>query len=267
MIVVSPSVQLSFVEPTDANRGVIGHHNLVTISNIVATSEDPNYLARNLANPATYLRWQSLVMTEQFLTVTLTGEQEVDYVGLARHNFGSGQIPISVEAFDGANWVEVLSDFIPPNDGALLLRFDPGFYEGVRLRIQSSAVLPRCSVMNVGKLLVLQRNIYVGHTPITMGREDRVINGRSESGEFLGRIVLAESLESSISLQNLTASWYRSVLDPFIRESKEKTFFYAWRPASYPLETAYGWVTNNPRPVNERSNGMMSVQIDLGAVA
>lgn len=272
-IINSPSVQLGFENEVDANRGLIGMNNLVTINNISATSEGETKLARNLANPATYLKWQSLILTEQYLTVALDGGDLVDYVGIAGHNFGSGNVPVSVEgyvSFDtngNPDWVEIFPDIIPPNDGALLLRFVPDYYVGIRIRLQTALVVPFCSVVHVGKLLVLQRNIYVGHTPVVFGRETRVINGRSESGEFLGRVVLAEALTSSIALRNITPSWYRSHLDPFISDGKEYPFFWAWRPYSYPMESAYGWITNDPRPTNELPNGMMAVTIDIGAVA
>ncbi|MGE0366931.1 MAG: hypothetical protein AB7Q00_14485 [Phycisphaerales bacterium] len=271
-IVRSPSVQLSFETQSDANRGVIGLHNLVNTSNVTATSFDSSNPATNLANPATYLDWRSLVTSEQFLTVSLNGDELVDYVGLARHNFGTISAPLSIEGYtetdsDGPVWEELVGDFIPVSDASLLLQFEAGYYLGIRVRIQSTFIEPRCAVMYVGKLLALQRNIYVGHTPIVYGRESRIINGMSEAGEFLGRIVLAESLSSSISLKNLTPSWYRSQLDPVISQMKETPFFYAWRPYTYPAEVAYGWVTNNPRPVNELNNGMMSISLDLGGIA
>ena len=114
---------------------------------------------------------------------------------------------------------------------------------------------------------MLQRRIYVGHTPIPYGRESRVTTGVSESGNFLGRIVLGESLETSVDLQNMTPAWYRAEMDPFIAASKEAPFFFAWRPDSYPRETGYAWMTNNPKPSNQRSNGMMQISLSMGGIA
>jgi hypothetical protein len=55
---------------------------------------------------------------------------------------------------------------------------------------------------------------------------------------------------------------------PFTTSGKGTPFFFAWRPASYPRETGYVWLTGDPVPVNQRSNGMMSVGLDYdGTVA
>jgi hypothetical protein len=70
----------------------------------------------------------------------------------------------------------------------------------------------------------------VAHTPIKYGRRTNVTNGMSESGNFLGRIVLGQMVETEVSLQNITPGWYRSYMDPFIEASRETPFFFAWRP-------------------------------------
>ena len=54
---------------------------------------------------------------------------------------------------------------------------------------------------------------------------------------------------------------------PFIVASKEVPFFFAWRPASYPRETGFAWMTNNPKPSNQRSNGMMQISLSMGGVS
>jgi len=112
----------------------------------------------------------------------------------------------------------------------------------------------------------VQRRIYVGHTPMPYGRSARIQNGRSEAGHFLGRIVIQETRDTAVALQNLTPTWYRTYMDPFIRASKEVPFFFAWRPQSYPYETGYGWMTNEPRPVNQRANGMMQIDLQMSGV-
>jgi hypothetical protein len=132
--------------------------------------------------------------------------------------------------------------------------------------MQPGSEAPTAAVLYTGALLVLQRRIYVGHTPITMGRTSKITNARSESGNFLGRIVLNEMTETSVSIQNLTPDWYRSQLDPFIRASKETPFFFAWRPGDYANEVGYAWITDDPQPSNQRSNGMMQIDFQMRGI-
>lgn len=126
--------------------------------------------------------------------------------------------------------------------------------------------IPRCAVLYCGKLLVLQRRFYVGHVPINYGRKVNVISGQSESGQFLGRIVTGRATATSVALQNLTPTWVRQNLVPFLRAAEDQPFFFAWRPQTYPREVGYAWLTNNPEPMNQRPNGMMSCTLQMSGI-
>lgn len=265
----SPSLVLILQDQLSANNPIIGWHNLVTAGGVTATSSLADYPASNLGNPSTAERWESDSTSEQYLTFDVTTDDEVDYVAVARHNWGSGEITFSVERYDDdeEDWIEIFEETMPGGDGPLIARFEPVALAQIRIRLQPGTVKPRAAVVYVGKLLVLQRRIYVGHTPLPYGRSARIQTNESESGEFLGRVVLSEKLETRVSLQNLTPTWYRANLAPFIAASKETPFFFAWRPEDYPDEAGYAWMTNNPQPVNQRSNGMMQVEMQMGGVA
>jgi hypothetical protein len=127
-------------------------------------------------------------------------------------------------------------------------------------------VTPYLAVLYAGELLLLQRRIYVGHTPIKFGRRLNLANHRSIDGNFLGRIVLSEKTETSIALKNLTSTWYRNYMEPFLLAAQEIPFFFAWRPGTYPTEVGYVWLTGDPVPVNQLSNGMMQVSFDVEGV-
>ena len=276
MIVIARDLVLSEGNDITADNPVIGYENLVTASNISSTSADSNFPVTNLANPSTYLKWQGADNgspssgNDEYLTVTLNTIEPIDYVAIAKHNFGSAQIPVSIEGDDGQgaspNWPELVTDVLLPDDSPVLFRFTSQSLASVRVRLQPGTEVPNAAVLYVGKLLALQRRLYVGHTPIKYGRSTMVTNGRSESGNFLGRVVLQETNGTSVALQNLTPSWYRTYFDPFVQDAKENPFFFAWRPQSYPYETGYAWLTNDPKPTNARPNGMMSVDLQMAGV-
>lgn len=256
-----------------ADNPIIGYDNLVTTANISATTEDADFPAANLANPATHLKWQGLVdspAADEYLTIDAETAELIDYVGIAGHNFYSGQIAVSLEILDASasppDWVETVAPFIPPNDGPILMRFTPQAIAQIRVRLQPGTAAPKAAVVYCGALLVLQPRLYVGHTPMPYGRSLMTANPRSISGAFLGRIVLSEKTGTSIDLQNLTPAWYRTYMEPFLIAAKELPFFFAWRPSSYPYEVGYGWLAGDPKPVNQRNNGMMQVTLDLEGV-
>jgi hypothetical protein len=258
----------------NANNPIIGYQNLVTSTNISATTADADFPAANLANPSTSLRWLGEIGSpeaDEYITIEVNTAELIDYVGIARHNFGTAQIPVSIEGLVDPDasplvWDEIVQDSIPANDQPLILRFTPAAYASVRIRLQPGSAAPTAAVVYVGKLLVLQRRIYVGHTPINYGRASKVINAKSENGSFLGRIVLNESTTSKVDLQNLTPDWYRTYFDPFVTAAREKPFFWAWRPSDYPAECGYAWLTNDPKPSNQLANGMMQVSFDMGGI-
>lgn len=266
MIILSSSLVLS-PGGQDLNAPIIGWQNLVRFGGVTADSEEVNFPAAHLANPATTYRWQSASLATQYVTVDTSPDDPVDYVGLARHNLGSGQITVSVEAYVLGSWVEVFAPYSPGTDAPILMRFtEVPTAELFRIKLVPSAVAPTIAVMYLGKLLVLERRIYVGHTPLPYGRDTEFTNAVAENGDFQGRITLRERLETSVSLSNLTPAWYRTKLDPFIASGKDNAFFFGWRPLTYPLEVGYAWLTNNPKPSNQRSNGMMQIGLQMGGL-
>lgn len=272
MIVFSDSLVLAAQsdETIDLNAPIFGYRSEVTIDTITATDEADGYPATNLANVATHSIWKAVDGSgTKYLTVTPSVAAALDYVAVAGHNFGSAQIAVTVEAKEssGDSWAAIVSEFMPTNDNALILRFEETTYYAVRLKLAEGDAAPRASVVYAGLLLVSQRRVYVNHSPITMNRKRQVVSGRSESGNFLGRIVTGSYLETSVALNYLTPSWYRANMDPFIDAAATTPFFFAWRPQDYPNETAFCWLTGDPSPDNHMANGMMQVTLDMQGVA
>lgn len=271
-VVLSPALVLTDILSgggvINANNPIIGYHNLVTDGVTVATTEHASYPVTNLENSLTHLRWQGTdSSSDEYLTMTLNTVDDIDYVAIARHNFFSAQITVSLEIFNGVTWDEVISEFIPPNDTALLMRFEPQAVTQVRVKLQPSGTVPRAAVMYAGKLLIVQRRLYVGHTPITYGRKTVMVDGYSENGEFVGRIVKNTSQGTQIDLNNLSPDWYREYFDPFVEAAQTEPFFFAWRPGDYGFEVGFCWTTGDPIPSNESPNGFMKVSFPVKGIS
>lgn len=250
----------------DSNSPLIGYDNKVTESNIAATDSASGYPVTNLGNVSTAEEWRANSTGVKYLTCTMSGES-VDYVGVAKHNFGSAGIAVSVETYDGSVWTEVCEAVFLPDDAPVIFRFDEDAPVGVRLKLAAGSSAPRCAIMYVGLLLKLQRNLYVGHTPINLASDPTVITGMSEEANFLGRVTTGRSAGTTIALQNLTPGWYRTYMKPFLRAAETTPFFFAWRPQGYPREVGFTWIAGKmPVPQNQRPNGMMKIDLSLRGI-
>jgi hypothetical protein len=256
----------------NADSPIIGYNNVVTSANLTSFSEEAEHPLINIANPATHLYWRSGMgspSSTEWIRVNINSVGVQDYLAIAGHNFGTAQIPIRVYAYTASRgWEELIPATTPVDDGPIILRWNANVFDDIYFEVHESPVgiSPTLAVLYVGELLKLQRRIYVGHQPVTYNRRLNVANHRSVSGAFLGRIVLGQKNGCTVALNNLTPSWFRSMLWPFLLAAEEIPFFFAWRPSTYSDECGYVWLTGDPSPTNAQGNGMMSVNLDMEGV-
>lgn len=244
------------------NAGIIGYINYANVNTLTASSEEIDNPASNMTNPATAFRWVASSNATQTITIDVN-QQEIDYIGIARHNLNQIGLNVSVR-YDGQLVVPPAS--ISDNQALLFLQ-NTASPQQIEITITGATDAPSIAVLYVGKSIKLERNIYVGHTPINYGRDRQTINGVSENGQYLGELVVRENFSTQVSLQNLTPEWYRGTLDPYFKQKPRIPCFWAWRPDTYSDEVGFCWVEGNPRPTNHRSNGMMEISWNFRGIA
>jgi len=249
-------------EAEQGDKGVLCFNNIITPENITATSSTAENPITNVTNPATAFLWEAGSTATQTITVTTDGS-EVDYIGIARHNLNQIGLAVSIKY----NGVTVVPAQAISDTQAILFLRGIATPSTIQIVITGATEAVKIGVIYIGKKLELQRGLYVGHTPVTYGRDRVAVNGISENGQYLGEIVVRETVSTQVSLQNLTPEWYRSMLDPYIGMKPRKPCFFAWKPAKYPAEVGYVWIEGNPKPVNQRSNGMMQIDWNFKGVA
>lgn len=277
MIILSPSLVLA--PGALLNTPVFGWQSLVTTLNVTATSSDADHPVTNLANPSTALYWQAAPGSpapDQYLTVDVNQIDPIDFLAVAGHNFGTGQIPVSVEiatALVGSppalNWTEIAPDRLLGLDDPVLFRFAPTSVLGIRLRMQPGLEAPRAAVLYVGRLLVMPRGISDSHTPINLGRTVDRLRQVSHNGHYLGDIILSEGRTSSLPFKHLDPGWYRETMDQFVRAAhvEGRPFFVGWQPQEYPDDVGYCTLTNNPTPVEDFETETISVELAMEGAA
>jgi hypothetical protein len=266
-LILSPSLVLSRPTQFDAASPILGWSNQITVAGTTADSAVDFYPATNLANPSTNLSWKSESIDVQYVTFAINEEEPIDYIGIARHNLGSGGIVVEVEVqlFDSGDWSLLIEGFVVANDAPILVRFLETTANAVRLKLTPLATAPEIAVVHIGRMLVMPMGIPVGHTPLIDGRTTRTASGNSEAGEFLGSIVLSQKLNTSVSFQYLEDSWYREHLRPLVREGRGAAFFYSGLPDSHPEEAGYAWLVSDPRPSFIEA-GWVNITFDIGGI-
>lgn len=265
--------------PSDSPAGcpLIGWHNLVTTGNASSSTADASFPIANLANPATHLKWKGTYNTgDEILTFTVNAD--VSYVAVAKHNWGTLGVPVSVEystSNSPSDFIQLIAPQVMADDQPIIFRFQQVTAAQVRIKIavtdaSAASAFPEAAVVYVGRLLVLERSITMkGHTPITYGRQTNVVSGMSESGNFLGRIVLGESRTSKAEFEWFTSAFYRQNegVDDFLAAAQETPFFWAWSPDEYPLETGYVWLTNDAMPEVDPATRRVGLTLEMKGVA
>lgn len=272
MIVISSSVVLGSGTAFDnGNNPLIGFRSILTPSNVEADFEDSSYPITNITNDSTIIVWRSTSNTEQYVTFNTADLGDIDYIGIARHNFASIEVAVSVEGTNDITspivWDELTTPAIPADDSPIMFRIPLSGYQQLRIRIQSGDIdFPSMGVVYCGRLLILQRRIYVGHTPMKYGRQFDVLTGVSEKGDFLGRVQVSQTTATNVSMKNITPTYYRTEIDPFFKVSGITPFFFAWRPLDYPNEVGFAWVTDDPKISNQLPNGMVEISFSMDGI-
>jgi hypothetical protein len=274
MGVIMPTSPSPSISDNPVGVPLIGYNNIITSGSRVSALSPAvdGFPISNVANPATHLIWQGGVLTsgidEVYLNVS-GSPVPIDYIGIAGHNFGSGAIGLDVTA-GGSPDVSLIGGFtLPTDDTPIIIRFAAAAYSQLTLRLDFDTVAPEIAVIYAGQVTPLERGIRVDvtHIPLPFGRVTRIVNGMSEAGNFLGRLVLSESRASKAEFFAFTPTFYRSTMDAFLIAAQESPFFWAWAPSDYPLETGYSWLTADAQPEVSPDHRRIALTLEMAGIA
>lgn len=243
-------------EPTDNPSGaLIGYENLLTAS---TTSE-----AEKALTPNTYERFEpsSGALTVKFQTSTSVA---VDFIGIAAHALSGESITVSTAATVGGALTQV--EVVAFDDNApVMLIFDSRTIREVAL-VATLGSASEIGVVSVGAALQMPRDIYGGHSPITLSQKTEFNAVKSSSGQILGKSIIRQGLETPFNWQLLDDQFIRNSFKPFIDSARTLPFFIKWRPDFYSDEVVYGEVNHDIKPSNMGGgHRLMSVGFTMSA--
>ena len=232
---------------------------------ITSSGDAAGYQASNVQVEATYNKWIADANTAS-IELDMGSPVGVDSISL---NSAKLDGTYTFEYWNGAAWVVIdgQADLVLTTNEPLLYNFVSVVTDKIKITITSTAP-PEIINLYVGKVLVMQRAIYGGHTPITLGRDTVNRPVMSAGGQMLGSSMIRKGVSTSFNWENLTADWYRSTFDPFANEARgAKPFFIAWNSEKFPLEIGYGWTNEDLRPSNTGGGtDFMTVSMNVNGV-
>lgn len=265
MIVLAPSLLLEPSAQRKLRSPIILWNSLVTAEGITASSEHEDYPAVNLATDSMIESWRAADTATVTIDVEIGGA-EIDAIGIARHNLGSSHASILVEARVGDDpaWIELTPQQMLADDAPALFRFPETIVTTLRVTVEGGDVPASIAVLYVGKLLVMPRGITAGHVPLDQAQQTQVVNGRSEAGHYLGRIITGQSSSTSAQFTTLPIAWYYEHMAPFVDRGTAGPFFFAWLPWSRPNDVGFTWLNSDPRP--SMGSLFFDISLDIGGI-
>jgi len=240
--------------PTSNPSGTqIGFDNLLTASTTSA--------AEVALIPNTWERFRpsSGALTVKFQT---SANAEVNFIGIAAHALAGETVLIQTAATVGGALTDVESVTFPDN-GPIMVTFDTRTIREVAL-VSTLIAASEIGVVSAGSFLEMPRNIYGGHSPITLSQQTDYQSVMSESGQFLGRTITRKGLETTFDWQFLEPDFYRDTFQTFVESARTLPFFLKWRPDKFSNEVVFGHTTNDIQPVNIGSgHDLMSVSMTV----
>lgn len=210
---------------------------------VTTSGSAAGYPAANALDPRTALGWKPDAATG-IIGIDAGASVPASYCGVAGHDLGSKNATVRLQRLSGATWVNIFGSTDIADDSALLFLFAPVDAAQFRLRIDSADAAPRIGHIRFGQVTEIPRLAgYGGTVPISESRQFQYDTLQSNGGAFLGRSIVATSLQFQVSVQHTSETWRKTEWRALQSHANTggATFFVADRPSTDPEDVAYAW--------------------------
>ena len=250
----------------------IGYRNEIANSNAVLTSNGVPTGSYGIGNLATWDNDGFKTVTSDTIEVytSLSGIKPVDSFGIYGHNLDTGGSVSLSYANDINNpvWVDVaLTTSVPESTGrTIFVHFDSINARYWRVTLTNSEANIQVTNLFLGQALRMYSPPEIGYVPIRLGRNNKIINTKSDGGKFLGRSLIDRGNKSSFRMSVVPSQWVRDHWEPFMRHAETAPFYYAWDAVHEPSDAAYCYTDKMIKPPAYKSVTQMSVSLSFIAL-
>ena len=247
---------------TNTGGALIGYNNLLTSASIASGTAQTNGEVDRAIIPNTYERYKpsSGVNISKY---QMSANADINFVGIAAHTLSGETVTISYATTVSGTSIE-LAVITPTDNEPIMITFDDTDAREIIISINTTAGA-EIGVVYAGLALEMPRSIYGGHAPITLQARTEYQSNMSESGQFLGRNIVRQGLQTNYNWTYLDPAFIRGEFSTFVQSARRYPFFIKWRPDKFD-EVAFGYTTRDVRITNMGgAHGLMSAQMTLKA--
>jgi len=231
----------------------IGYNNLIEDSAVTVTSEATGYEKENAYDWLTSDWWQADAAGAVYFYIDLGSSMDVDSWGVAAHNLSDNSGTIKPQYSSTGAWAGEEVDFnalvTPTNNDPIFRKKNNVNARYWRFAFDSTTIASFIGMLFLGTALELPLGIGKRMTPPRMSKKNKVLNNKTTGGAFIGRSLIREGLEFSISQDYVSRAWMDSNWDALAEHIELKPFFFSWDFENYPDEATYCWLSKGKAPV------------------
>ena len=199
------------------------------------------------------------------LGLVLSAPATATAIGIANHTFdGTTTISLSVSD-DGGSTYTLVGTFLPTPEHTFLETFAPVTGTHWRIDIGGQAGLT-IGYLAIGQAIDFERGIYAEVNPAPLAKDTTLMISEGSGGQYVGNRVIRERVSQSVRVDNLTSQWVRLYGGPLALALRDKSAFYGWRLAKYPLDVIYAWSEADAQMTNTGPKSLMDWSIDLRGI-
>lgn len=229
-----------------ANHAIICYDNLLQsslVDSITATSERTGYNVENAFDWYTTSYWSPTAATGYHtFTASFSSPVTADYFAIYRHNMGdvTGDFYLDYSN-DGVNFYLALDAVLTATNNELkIATFDSITATHWRVVFHTLTSTPLyVGVVMFGQKLALYRGMGAGFVVPRNGRKNKIINQRTEGGQFVGRVKVGQGASSTIISKQVPNAWVRDNWESFLNHAEILPFIFSWNHTFYPQDAVY----------------------------
>lgn len=223
-----------------ANRvPAILYRSVITALNVTGTTSNTGFPASSVANPLTYDWWAFDLVADVSLTVDAGAPVDIDALGVVVKDF-TGEFLLESSA-DNSTWIQRAAGIGSGHHLILLSAAITARYWRITFVADSDNIgsTVRVPVVYLGEALRFEKCVRGQYAPLVMNRKTQYFDNDSGTGQFIGRSIVRQNLDGSVSFERMTAPWVRQHFQPFVEAARERPYFFSWNPEMYPEESVF----------------------------
>lgn len=219
------------------------------------------------ANDYTFQRWSCGALPSAW-TLETAADAEVDTLFIAAHNLSGRTVTVETSATTGGGFT-TRATVTPTDNSVIAVMFNTGtgaphVIRRVRITVSGSGTDAAVGIIRWGKALQMTRPVFGGVRPIGLARAVETRQAISETGQWLGRMILRQAAPSEMNWEHLDDAWYKANFHPFALSLPQMPFGLIQNPARMP--ESVGWCWTDGAPVPEYMGVRNYLQVSLPVV-